>query len=92
MPQLLFRGSIGSGFRVLKYDRQFGGDSPYRSNLGVFLDDQLIQRRRHRMSVDRDFGAFGATLGNTSLSAYEDQNTAYDQNTNAWLPARWVSS
>ena len=43
MPQLLFRGFIGSGFRVLKCDRQFGGDSPYRSNLGVFLDGQVIQ-------------------------------------------------
>ena len=38
------------------------------------------------------FRRVGATLGNTFLSAYEDQNTASDQNTNAWLPARRVSS
>jgi len=57
MPHLLFRGSIGTGFRVLKYGRQFGGDSPYRSNLGVFPDDQVIQCWRHRLSVDWDFGA-----------------------------------
>ena len=38
------------------------------------------------------FRRVGATLGNTFLSAYEDQNTGSDQNTNAWLPARRVSS
>ena len=91
MPHLLFRGSIGTGFRVLKYGRQFGGDSPYRSDLGVFLDDPVIQCWGHRLSVDWDFGALGATLGNTFLSAYEDQNTASDQKTNARLPARRVS-
>ena len=57
MPHLFFRGSIGTGFRVLKYDRQFGGDSPYRSDLGVFLDDPVIQCWGHRLSVDWDFGA-----------------------------------
>jgi len=81
-----------NGTYVLKYDRQFGGDSPYRSNLGVFLNDQVIQRWRHRLSVDWDFGPFGATLGNTFLSSYDDQNTAYNQNTNALLPARRVNS
>jgi iron complex outermembrane receptor protein len=81
-----------NGTYVLTYDRQFGGDSPYRSNLGVFLNDQVIQRWRHRLSIDWDLGPYSATIGNTFLTSYDDQNTAYDQNTNTLLPARRVSS
>ena len=81
-----------NGTYVLQYERQFGGTSDYVSNLGVFLNDQVIQRWRHRLSVDWDVGPFSATLGNTYLSSYNDQNTAYSQITNELLPARRVGS
>ena len=37
-----------------------------------------VQRWRHRLTVDWEYGPFGATLGNTYLSGYEDQNSAID--------------
>ncbi|MEK8045169.1 TonB-dependent receptor [Ideonella margarita] len=79
-----------NGTLVLEYERQFGPLEAYRSNLGTFLNDQVIQRWRHRVSVDWDQGPFGLTLSNQFSSGYTDQNTAYDQVTNALLPARKV--
>lgn len=81
-----------SGTYVLKYERQFGPLEPYRSNLGVFLNDQVIQRWRHRISVDWDYGAFGLTLANQFSSSYTDQNTTYDPVANTLLPSRKVSA
>jgi iron complex outermembrane receptor protein len=81
-----------NGTLVLKYERQFGAGQDYQSNLGRFLNDQVIQRWRHRIAFDWDRGPFGVTLANTFLSSYEDQNLAYDQTTNMLLPARRVGS
>jgi iron complex outermembrane receptor protein len=81
-----------SGTYILKYDRQFGPQEPFRSNLGVFLNDQVIQRWRHRISVDWDYGAFGLTLANQYSSGYTDQNTTYDPVTDTRLPSRKVKS
>ena len=80
------------GTLVLEYDRQFGPQEPDRSNLGVFLNDQVIQRWRHRVSVDYDIGAFGFTLGNGFSSGYRDQNTTYDPVSNTRLPERQVKA
>nr|HNH86211.1 TonB-dependent receptor [Solirubrobacterales bacterium] len=64
-----------NGTLVLAYDRQFGPLEPFRSNLGVFLNDQVIQRWRHRMSFGWDLGTVGLTLANSYSSGYRDQNT-----------------
>ncbi len=81
-----------SGTYILKYDRQFGPQEGYRSNLGVFLNDQVIQRWRHRVSLDWSMGGFGLTLANQFSSGYTDQNTTYDPVSDALLPSRKVSS
>jgi iron complex outermembrane recepter protein len=79
-----------TGTVVLNYERQFGPLEPYRSNLGRFLNDQVIQRWRHRLAFNWDKNAFGLTLANTFLSGYTDQNTTYDPYTDTRLPARSV--
>lgn len=81
-----------SGTYILKYDRQFGPQEGYRSNLGVFLNDQVIQRWRHRASLDWSLGDVGLTLANQFSSGYTDQNTTYDPVSDALLPSRKVSS
>jgi len=81
-----------SGTWVLNYDRQFGPLEGYRSNLGVFLNDQVIQKWRHRISISWDQGPFGLTLANQYSSGYTDQNTTYDPNSNALLAARKVAA
>jgi iron complex outermembrane receptor protein len=81
-----------SGTRVLRYDRQFGPQEPYRSNLGVFLNDQVIQKWRHRVSFDWDSGPYTLSLANQYSSSYTDQNTTYDPYTDKLLPANRVKS
>ena len=81
-----------SGTYILRYDRQFGPDEPYRTNLGVFLNDQVIQRWRHRVSLDWDAGPYSLTLANQYSSGYTDQNTTYDPYTDALLPPNHVKS
>jgi iron complex outermembrane receptor protein len=81
-----------SGTLVLKYDRQFGPLEPDRSNLGLFLNDQVIQKWRHRVSFGYDRGALSATLANQYSSSYTDQNTTYDPSSNALLPSRRVKA
>ena len=79
-----------NGTWVLNYDRQFGNLEPYRSNLGVFLNDQVIQRWRHRIALNWDYAAFGITVANNYSSGYTDQNTTYDPVSNALLANRKV--
>jgi iron complex outermembrane receptor protein len=81
-----------SGTLVLKYDRQFGPLEGFRSNLGLFLNDQVIQKWRHRISFGYDRGALSATLSNQYSSSYTDHNTAYDPVTNKLLPERRVKA
>lgn len=81
-----------NGTWVLAYDRQFGPLEPYRSNLGVFLNDQVIQRWRHRLSFGWDFGPVGLTLANSYSAGYRDQNTTYDPSSDSLLPSRRVQA
>jgi iron complex outermembrane receptor protein len=67
-------GAALSGTYILEYKRQFGAQEPLLSNLGRFLNDQVIQRWRHRVSIDWDQGPFAATLGNTYYSGYTDDS------------------
>jgi iron complex outermembrane receptor protein len=81
-----------SGTLVLHYDRQFGPDEPYRSNLGVFLNDQVIQKWRHRVDFEWDNGPVTLTLANQYSTSYTDQNTTYDPFTDTLLPPNHVKS
>lgn len=51
------------------------GDA-YVSNLGKFVTDSVVQRWRHRISLDWDRGPLGLSLSNTYFSGYDDQNSA----------------
>ncbi len=92
------RGSWGrlgvslSGTYIMRYDRQFGPQEPYRSNLGVFLNDQVIQRWRHRISLDWDSGPYSLSLANQYSSGYTDQNTTYDPYTDQLLAPNHVKA
>ena len=81
-----------SGTYVLQYERQFGAGLPFDSNLGRFLNDQVIQRWRHRASLDWDIGAVGVTLGNTFYSSYDDQSTVFNPVTNKPADPRRVDA
>ncbi len=59
---------------VLEYKRQFGAGEPFIENAGRFLNDQVVQRWRHRASVDWTSGAYVLTLGNTYFSSYQDDS------------------
>jgi iron complex outermembrane receptor protein len=74
-------GNFAVGLRgtlALVSKQQTGNGDPFISNLGRFVTDGVVQRWRHRLTVDWESGPFGATLGNTYLSGYEDQNSAID--------------
>ena len=79
-------GRIGarfSGTYMLESKKQTAPGEAFVSNLGKFVNDGVVQRWRHRLSADWDYGNLGLTLGNTFYSAYEDQNSAIDLNTGA---------
>lgn len=67
-----------AGTYTLESKQQTGDGDPFVSNLGEFVTDGVVQRWRHRLSLDWEYGAFGATLSNTYYSDYEDQNSAID--------------
>jgi iron complex outermembrane receptor protein len=67
-------GATLSGTYILEYKRQFGPQEPLVSNVGKFLNDQVIQRWRHRVAIDWDKGPLAATLGNTFYSGYQDDS------------------
>jgi iron complex outermembrane receptor protein len=79
-----------SGTLILHYDRQFGPEEPFRSNLGVFLNDQVIQKWRHRVNFEWDNGPLALTLANQYSTGYTDQNTTYDPYTDKLLPPNHV--
>ncbi len=81
-----------TGTYVLEYDRQFGPLEPFRSNLGRFLNDQVVQRWRHRIALGWDLGPFAAQLANSYSSGYRDHNVTYDPVTDSPLPERDVSA
>ena len=63
-----------SGTYVIDYKRQFGKLEPFVNNAGRFLNDQVIQRWRHRASLDWSRGNLGVTVGNTFYSSYTDDS------------------
>lgn len=67
-----------AGTLTLSSKQQPGPGDPFISNLGKFVNDGVVQRWRHRASVDWEYGPFGATLGHSYLSGYTDQNNAFD--------------
>ena len=81
-----------NGTHVVEYERHFGPLGPCRSNVGRFLNDQVIQRWRHRIAFNWDQGPYGLTLANTYSSGYQNQNTTYDPFSDEPLPNRDVDA
>ncbi len=76
------RVSVGlTGTYVLKYEEQPAPGEAYYSSVGRFVNDKVIQRWRHRVSLGWDRGPVGLTLANTFYQGYTDQNSAIDLNT-----------
>ena len=74
-------GSFGAklvGTLALAAKQQTGNGDPYISNLGKFVTDGVVQRWRHRLTVDWSHGPFSLSLANQYLSGYTDQNSAID--------------
>ena len=69
-----------AGTVVLKSQKQTGFGDDYISNLGKFVTDGVVQRWRHRLTLDWTQGAYSLALSNTYSSAYTDQNSAIDTN------------
>ena len=63
-----------SGTYVIDYKRQFGALEPMVSNVGRFLNDQVVQRWRHRLTLDWQYASFGLTLANSYYSGYTDDS------------------
>jgi iron complex outermembrane receptor protein len=63
-----------NGTLTLKSQQQTGDGDPFVSNLGRFINDGVVQRWRHTLSVDWEHGPFSATLSNSYLQGYDDQH------------------
>ncbi|MFG6463825.1 TonB-dependent receptor [Roseateles sp. DXS20W] len=63
-----------NGTLTLKSEQQTGNGDPFVSNLGVFINDGVVQRWRHTASIDYDLGALSFTLSNSYLKGYSDQH------------------
>lgn len=62
-----------NGTYVIDYKTRESNISAEVSGVGVFANDQVVQRWRHVASLDYETGPFGATLQNTFYQGYRDQ-------------------
>lgn len=72
-------GSFGLAFNgtlALQSKQQAGPGDAYISNLGRFVTDGVVQRWRHRLTVDWEQGPWSLSLANSYIGSYEDQNSA----------------
>ncbi|HEY8877337.1 MAG TPA: TonB-dependent receptor [Roseateles sp.] len=67
-------GLRANGTLTLKSEQQTGDGDPFVSNLGVFINDGVVQRWRHTVSLDWESGPLSATLSNSYLKGYNDQH------------------
>ena len=67
-----------NGTLALVSKQQTGDGTPFVSNLGKFVTDGVVQRWRHRLTVDWEYGPVSASIANTYYSGYTDQNSAID--------------
>ena len=80
------------GTLTLRSQEQTGNEDPYVSNLGKFVTDGVVQRWRHRLTLDWEKGAFSVALSNTYLAGYNDQNSAIDTDTGLYVDPNKVKA
>lgn len=81
-----------NGTLTLESKEQTGNGDPYVSNLGRFVNDRAVQRWRHTLALDWELGHFGATLANSYLSGYKDQNSFPDEATDSYVQPNRVKA
>jgi iron complex outermembrane receptor protein len=69
------------GTLALTSEKQTGFGDDFVSNLGKFVTNGVVQRWRHRLTLDWASGPVSAALTNSFYSGYTDQNSAIDTNT-----------
>jgi len=74
-------GAKLNGTLTLRSKEQTGYGDPFVSNLGKFVTDGVVQRWRHRITLDWEKGPWSLAVSNSYLSGYEDQNSVIDTNT-----------
>ncbi len=67
-----------NGTYVFDYTTRETVDGSDVSALGIYTNDQIVQRWRHTVTLDYERGPFSATLQQTFLSGYRDQNLLAD--------------
>lgn len=67
-----------NGTYVIDYKTKEADDASEVSGVGLFINDQVVQRWRHTLTFNWDQGAWGATLQQTFYQGYRDQNTLQD--------------
>ena len=85
-------GARLAGTLTLTSKQQLGDGDPFVSNLGKFVEDGAVQRWRHTVTLDWEYGAFGASLSNSYLSSYVDQNNAPDENAEQYVQFNHVKA
>ena len=85
-------GAKLNGTLTLRSEEQTGYGDPFVSNLGKFVTDGVVQRWRHRVTLDWEKGPFGLSLSNSYLSGYTDQNSAIDTTSGTVVAANKVKA
>ena len=80
------------GTYMLDSKLQNNKGDPYVSNLGKFVTEGAVQRWRHRLTLDWEQGAWGASLGNSYYSGYDDQNSAINVDNGTVVAANKVKA
>lgn len=86
-------GSFGlriNGTLVLNSKLQTSPGDEFISNLGRFVTKGVVQRWRHRISLDWESGDWGLTLANSYSSSYTDQNNAINTDDGSIVSANRV--
>ena len=81
-----------AGTYAISSKKQTGNGDPYISNLGRFVTDGVVQRWRHRITLDWELGAFGLALSNTYRSGHTDQNSAIDTDAGSFIQPNKVKA
>ncbi len=77
---------------ALSSRQQTGYGDPYVSNLGKFVTNGVVQRWRHRLTLDWAAGPWTASLTNSYHAGYDDQNSAIDTDAGAVIAANRVKA
>jgi iron complex outermembrane receptor protein len=63
-----------NGTYINEYEYQNEKNGPFVQNVGTYADNGPVFRWKHNLGVQWSEGAWGATLVNTYMSGYHDQN------------------